>query len=284
MKVALTNARSALDVEQFLSAISGVRSARVVGSDSGGIEEIHVLCAPSLQPKQVVRNIESALCAGLGIRIDRRVVSVAQLREEFADAESGDVDAEPFPPAAPCPADVGPVHVDTLQVHPSPQAPAAEGPEHATPETASAHAPSAAPFAGGDAPAEQGSYRPARFDFVGFDAAVENGRAQCEVRVRRGHTQFSGGASGANTALGRAAAAAEALLRAMAAALPQSQVTLEGVAITQVGGRPHALVSAFGVQGRATTRLTGLASMLRSPEEAAILAALQAANRWTESR
>jgi hypothetical protein len=283
MKVAVTNARSALDVERFLSAISGIRSARVVGSDTGGVEEIHVLCAPSLQPKQVVRNIESALCAGLGIRIDRRVVSVAQLREEIADAGSDAADAAPSLPPAESP-EAGTAGRNTYQTNAAGLAHAAAGREHAAPDATAAQPPAAAPPATAGAPAERETHHPARFDFVGFDAAVDSGRAQCEVRLRRGRAQFSGGASGANTALGRASAAAEALLRAMAAALPQSQVTLEGVAITHVGGRPHALVSAFAVEGRTSTRLTGLASMLRSPEEAAILATLQAANRWTESR
>src|SRR5690606_5280 len=43
-------------------------------------EEIHVLAEQGEQAKRIVRNVESALNAGAGIEIDRRIVSVAQVR------------------------------------------------------------------------------------------------------------------------------------------------------------------------------------------------------------
>src|SRR5881296_2922362 len=47
-------------------------------SPQGEISEIHVLAQTDIPPKQVVRNIESALMAQLGVRIDHRKISVAQ--------------------------------------------------------------------------------------------------------------------------------------------------------------------------------------------------------------
>ena len=64
--------------EQLLSALAGVLSARIVADRSGEIEEIHVLVTQEIQPKQAVRNVESALMAQLGIRVDHRKISVAQ--------------------------------------------------------------------------------------------------------------------------------------------------------------------------------------------------------------
>ncbi|MBX6364459.1 MAG: hypothetical protein IRZ00_11380 [Gemmatimonadetes bacterium] len=78
-------------IERLLSSLAGVVSARVVVGTQGEIEEIHVLATPAVHPKQVVRNVESALSAGLGIIVDRRIVSVAQVRDEFLD----EVAAEP---------------------------------------------------------------------------------------------------------------------------------------------------------------------------------------------
>lgn len=68
--------------ERLLSALGGVVSARAVADEFGRLCEIHILASPDLHPKQIVRNVESALSAGLGVVVDRRIVSVAQLRQD----------------------------------------------------------------------------------------------------------------------------------------------------------------------------------------------------------
>src|SRR5690606_3029805 len=70
------------EIEGLIAALRGVLAARVSLGDTGHLEEIHVLAAEDLHPKQIVRNIESALSAGLGVTVDRRMISVAQVREE----------------------------------------------------------------------------------------------------------------------------------------------------------------------------------------------------------
>jgi hypothetical protein len=63
--------------EELLATLPGVIAARIVASDSGAVDEIHVLTASDVTPKQTVRNIESALIAHLGMRVDHRKISVA---------------------------------------------------------------------------------------------------------------------------------------------------------------------------------------------------------------
>lgn len=63
--------------EELLATLQDVVSARISASDTGAIESIHVLVMGSSSPKQVVRNIESALMAQLGMRVDHRKISVA---------------------------------------------------------------------------------------------------------------------------------------------------------------------------------------------------------------
>jgi hypothetical protein len=63
--------------EELLSTLQDVVSARIVSDATGAIDSIHVLVMGSSTPKQVVRNIESALMAHLGLRIDHRKISVA---------------------------------------------------------------------------------------------------------------------------------------------------------------------------------------------------------------
>jgi hypothetical protein len=75
------------EVERLLCSLAGVVSARVVANPLGKLEEVHILASPQLNPKQIVRNVGSALSAGLGIVVDHRIVSVAQIRHDAADAD-----------------------------------------------------------------------------------------------------------------------------------------------------------------------------------------------------
>src|SRR5690349_7046426 len=64
--------------ENLITSLTGILSARLVVTPLGEVSEVHVLTTKDMQPKQVVRNIESALMAQLGLKIDHRRISVAQ--------------------------------------------------------------------------------------------------------------------------------------------------------------------------------------------------------------
>ncbi len=67
--------------EELLNSLVGVVSARVVARPGGSVEEIHLLTTRDLTPKQIVRNVESALLARFDLDVDHRVISVAQAEE-----------------------------------------------------------------------------------------------------------------------------------------------------------------------------------------------------------
>lgn len=67
-------------IEKLLVELEGVGSLKIVPDGHGGIDEVHVLSSSSLSPKQIVRNIESALLAEFGLQIDHRKISIAQTR------------------------------------------------------------------------------------------------------------------------------------------------------------------------------------------------------------
>ncbi len=67
--------------ENLLTSLEGILSARVVTTPLGEVSEIHVLAQAGLVPKQLVRNIESALLAQLGLKVDHRKISIAQTAE-----------------------------------------------------------------------------------------------------------------------------------------------------------------------------------------------------------
>ncbi len=67
--------------ENLLTTLEGILSARVVTTPLGEVSEIHILAQSGLAPKQLVRNIESALLAHLGLKVDHRKISIAQTAE-----------------------------------------------------------------------------------------------------------------------------------------------------------------------------------------------------------
>lgn len=222
------------EVERLLCSLAGVVSARVVANPLGRLEEIHILASPTLAAKQVVRNVQSALSAGLGIVVDRRIVSVAQIRKGALQP----VEA-----------------LDEVEAGPIPD------------EEDSSFAPNGA-----------GS---ARLVFLGWDARKRSHTdSECRVRVRRDDDEFAGAGAGAASVLGRAQAGARAVFSAVAAALDEDTVALESASVVETHGRSFVLVSARATAGREALQLTGVARLDRSPEEAAILASLQATNRW----
>ncbi|MGH9462525.1 MAG: hypothetical protein ACRD1X_15025, partial [Vicinamibacteria bacterium] len=194
--------------------------------------------SPLLSPKQVVRNVESALAAGLGIVIDRRIVSVAQIRRDALeplalDGETGDGVA-------------------------------------------------VVPVTSGDGSEREAVRHEQRIIFLGWDARNHpNVQAECRVTVRRDGREVTGSGSGAASPQGRALAAARALFAALADARGHHDLVLEDAKIVETHGRSYVLVAARALTGRQSRPLTGVAPLEHSPEEAAILASLQATNRWT---
>ena len=77
------------DIEAVLVQIAEIKAARVVADPDGHVAEIHVLALPTKQPKQLVRDIESALMASFGLPVDHRKVSIAQLGAESAPEMQG---------------------------------------------------------------------------------------------------------------------------------------------------------------------------------------------------
>lgn len=224
MPVPLSPPPSQHQIERLLSSLAGVVSARVLLDYEGRVRELHVLATPDLHPKQVVRNVESALSAGLGIEVDRRVVSVAQIEGAHLAVPPTEAPAEPEP------------EVDA----------------------------------------------DARTVLIGFDATRASAqRATCTVTLERAGVRYSGAADGPDTPQGRAEAAAEAVLRAVEGMPGGASFGFEGARVVESDGRRFVMVAARVMDRRPPLPLSGAALLDRTPEEAGIMAALQATNRWS---
>ena len=72
------------ELEEGLSSLESVDAARIVNQGST-ITEIHIIAASDKPAKQVVRDVQSMAMARYGLSIDRRIVSVVQIRPHDLD-------------------------------------------------------------------------------------------------------------------------------------------------------------------------------------------------------
>lgn len=206
--------------EQLISSLTGVLSTRIVADRAGEIEEIHVLVTNELLPKQAVRNVESALMAQLGMKVDHRKISVAQ----------------------------------TAEVRPM------EVAEQAA--------------AGGEA-----SRRMLVFGQLVIESPRPK-RVKVRVILRHGEAVCEGVEEGVDEARSRVQLAARATVKAMEQELVDAGVVLEGVRVVDAFDRRIVLAAVHGVGGRSSQLLVGTCEVRESAEQAAVLAVLDATNRW----
>jgi hypothetical protein len=206
--------------EQLIASLTGVLSTRIVADRAGEIEEIHVLVTNELLPKQAVRNVESALMAQLGMKVDHRKISVAQTAE------------------------VRPMEVVE------------------------------------QAAVKEGS---SRRMLVFAQLVIESPRPKrVNVRVvlRHGDAVCEGVEEGVDEARSRVQLAARATVKAMELELVDAGVVLEGVRVVDAFDRRIVLAAVHGVGGRSSQLLVGTCEVRESAEQAAVLAVLDATNRW----
>jgi hypothetical protein len=232
-------------VENLLGSLTGVMSVRLVAKPGSDIEEIHLLTTEEVTPKQTVRNVESALMAHYDLAVDHRKISVAR-----------------------------------TTVAPPPPQPTASPPLAAESK----------------APPRNTVVRPLptsqepRILFLGHQ--VETQRSQqvrMVVAVEWQGERYEGEAKGPAVARGRLEALATATLKAArSAALAHGagdfDLVLDGVKRTEAFDRDYVLVAVHAMAGRTMTPLAGAAVVEDTPEEAVIMATLQATDRWVRGR
>ena len=212
-------------VENLITALTGILSARVVTTPLGEVSEVHVLTRSDMQPKQVVRNIESALMAQLGFKIDHRKISVAQT------------------------ADVRPIVA--MQ---------------------------------DEAITERANRRVVVFKSLEVRPSERPQRVQVRVKLAFGEKESQADEVGTDTTRNRVEAAARAATACLDTLLPDNSIALEGAQIIDAFDRKFVLVAVHGLGGREAQLLTGTCEIRESAERSAVLAVLDATNRWVDAR
>jgi hypothetical protein len=211
--------------ENLLTSLEGVLSARVVTTPLGEVSEVHILANAGLAPKQLVRNIESALLAQLGLRVDHRKISIAQT------------------------ADVRPI--ETLDRH---------------------------------AVQSRSLQRTVLFEGLTIQPGRRAQRTLVHVALTCEGKTEAGEEEGPDTARGRLESAARATVGVLDRLLQKGSMMLEGARLIQAMERVVVFAAVQASSGRDTVLLTGTAGVRDSVEQAAVLAVLDATNRWTELR
>lgn len=118
------------------------------------------------------------------------------------------------------------------------------------------------------------------------DVEVRRSRTRgvaCRVTLRKGEETFVGEAEGVENERQRIELAARAALSAITAAEGDGRVLgLEGARHIDAFDRQFVFVGVTARVGRENSLLTGSAQVKESPEQSAVLAVLDATNRWVE--
>ncbi|MES2524991.1 MAG: hypothetical protein V4617_20000 [Gemmatimonadota bacterium] len=289
--------------EELIATLQGVLSVRIVPSDSGSIEEIHVLTTDAVLPKQTVRNIESALMAQLGLRVNHRKISIATTLDtpraldpapppSRTGSQSAYVPpAESSSPAGQAPA-LSPAAADPQAPTQSPaQIPtqgAGQAPADAPRQSRSADATSAGAPVMGRRAVPVDVPNAGRRALIFEDVEVRRSRSRgvmCKVTLGRDGEEFIGEAEGQESERSRIELAARATLLAIVQAMrvpggAERSLALEGSKLIDAFEREFIFVSIAARIGRESVLLTGSCEVRESAETSAVLAVLDATNRW----
>ena len=260
--------------EELLQTLPGVIAARIIASDTGAVDEIHVLTSAEVTPKQTVRNIESALIAHLGMRVDHRKISVATTLE---NRKTGEADVQAAPASAPVP----PPSQAAAQAPTAPFTAPYVAPSVA-PSPAASVAPASAPVQVSAVVGGSSAHGPRQVFFE--DVEVRRSRAKgisCRVTLRKGDQSYTGEAEGMENERTRVELAARAALKAIAELDSSARVLdLGGARLVEAFDREFAFAAVTAQLARETVLLTGTCEVRESPETACVLAVLDATNRW----
>lgn len=69
------------EFQGVINRINGIISSKI-NVENDELTEIHILASNSRSPKQIVRDIESSILASFDYRVDRKIISIAQIQSE----------------------------------------------------------------------------------------------------------------------------------------------------------------------------------------------------------
>ncbi len=243
------------DAEAILRQLREIEHAAIT-TDGDEIREVHVVARTARRPKQIVRDVESALAAYLKRSVDHRVISVVL------------VEGAPVRRAAP----------DRVEVAPLAASPPVEGasrePLLRRLEGEGGGGREPARGAGREVPVAD------RIRFVSANLFVTGLRTQAQVELSwKGATRL-GSATGASSRANAERLVAQAALQALQPFLgEQRALALEDVAVVRPGRQEVVVVALQLLEQRRERTLTGSCTVEQDVPQSVVYATLSALNR-----
>ncbi|MDD3334750.1 MAG: hypothetical protein PHI98_04445 [Eubacteriales bacterium] len=78
----------------LLQKLPGIYAANVLPDEKGAIREIHMIANSGRNPKQICRDVQSALLAAFDLAVDYRVISIAQIGENPFEGDAAEPSAQ----------------------------------------------------------------------------------------------------------------------------------------------------------------------------------------------
>jgi hypothetical protein len=104
------------------------------------------------------------------------------------------------------------------------------------------------------------------------------------VKLAYGDREASADELGTDTVRNRVEAAARAAASCLDELIPDNSIALEGASLIDAFDRKFVMVAVHGLGGREAQLLVGTCEIRESPERSAVLAVLDATNRWVDAR
>lgn len=251
--------------EAILYELPSVLGAFVREDVNGHPREVHVLIGPGPEPRLLARDIRDLLEERLGVFVDQRIISIAQIADHAhrLPLEEWTTPGPVRPAAEPA---------ERATAAPSPPTFPPDGPSRTITSDLSPNA--SVTGANGTA---------GRLVFEGVESTIRSGRIEVRVMVSWRGRRYEGEGEEIEGRGGRVRAAASAALRAATLACDaRIRLELESASVHLAFGREYVLVTGFAVSplvGRKPLPLAGAHPVDAGAEIAAALAALQASNR-----
>lgn len=250
----------AAQAEAALTRLRDIEYATIT-TDGEQIQEVHVVARTTRKPKQIARDVESALNAYLKRRIDHRVISVVVEKEDAAptNASPARAAARPAAEAPPPPASERPRDPVSSEAPPMRESFERAAPRLRAPESAATGT---------------------RVRFASANVYVAGLRTQAQVELQwRGMLRL-GSATGPSTRENAERLVASATLNALQPFLGEERtLAVQDVARLRVGRQTVYVVSVKLLEHRNEKVLTGSCTLEQDVPQTVVFATLAAVNR-----
>lgn len=248
--------------EELILRIREIQSCRIVTDAKGLITEIHVVAVTDRPPKMIARDVETCLKAQMGLAVDYRKIGVVIIDTPEAD-DPRDAVGDPEPS--------GDESLGYLEDLVDQRLSDPAGDEDMSGDDAAEAV---------GTPGLEFLEEDIRIRFRGLSLTIDDTRVDVEVKLERNGIDVTGSLGAFRKSGPVYETIAGAAIHAISELLDETfHLCLSGIEEVELSGRKALVAAVELVEGRTVRSFSGSAFTGRDPNEAAVLAVLNAVNR-----